>query len=455
VLLTACGKSPFIALLLEPAQGRLGRARRVKRSPLFVFRSTSTIGLECEATLERVAQLLVPTSRGGRVQPRERPVEVNVGQVQNSHCALTLGLVQCRAAIRLVGVAATIGALVSRLPSEVWRVLGARTEASGSADRIFGRALGGLILEYYRARREANRDFETLHAPQNAKSRSSLRTLRPTRATSVSKFVTQPPRAVTIPYVTQRIEDVLHRRGDLSTFVVHLTRNRADCSAFDALVSIYEDETICAYTPMGRAAEEDDPEDSSCQSQRVVCFSETPLEHIYSLVADIEGRRIKLEPYGIALTKMAARRLGVNPVWYVDMTPGRDWEISAAANALRELARTSGDFHNHPAARILPFIEGMGTWPNRQKEFWWEREWRHVSDMSIPSRGVVWLCPEEKIDDFEDAVGERVAAWVDPRWGLEQIIAHLARVPKRDVTPFSARRDALDLQRLIEGYIDI
>jgi hypothetical protein len=72
--------------------------------------------------------------------------------------------------------------------------------------------------------------------------------------------------------------------------------------------------------------DQDADDDPAQQSQRVVCFSETPLEHVYSLVADIEGRQINLEPYGIALTKLVARRIGVNPVWYVDMTPaGHEW----------------------------------------------------------------------------------------------------------------------------------
>ena len=60
-------------------------------------------------------------------------------------------------------------------------------------------------------------------------------------------------------------------------------------------------------------------------SQRVVCFTETPLEHIHLLTSDIDGRQIKFEPYGIALTKPIARSSGTNPVWYVDITPGHDW----------------------------------------------------------------------------------------------------------------------------------
>ncbi len=120
-----------------------------------------------------------------------------------------------------------------------------------------------------------------------------------------------------------QIRDVLNRRGDLSTFVVHLTRTAGGVSAKERLESILAERRFRATTSMGWAAEQDDPADAAKQSQRVVCFSETPLEHIYSLVADIEGRQIQLEPYGVAFTKLTARRLGINPIWYVDMTPGQ------------------------------------------------------------------------------------------------------------------------------------
>jgi hypothetical protein len=244
--------------------------------------------------------------------------------------------------------------------------------------------------------------------------------------------------------VAVSISDILHRRNDLSTFVVHLTRDHEDMTAKESLTSIIEDYELEARSPMGWAAAQDDPGDPEAQSQRVVAFSETPLEHIWALVADIEGRQVELRPYGVALTKFKARKLGVNPVWYVDMTPGRDWHIAAALNRLRDDAVASGDFHNHPAAQVFPFVEPMGVW-DRPREFWWEREWRHVGNFDLPGVGCFFLCPEDEIVDFvPQHEGEHVADWnrrkrrfLDPRWGLERIIAHLGGVPKHDVTPFA------------------
>jgi hypothetical protein len=247
------------------------------------------------------------------------------------------------------------------------------------------------------------------------------------------------------------IREVLNRRGDLSTFVVHLTKDGEDQSARQRLESILTGRppTLEARTAMGFAASQDDPNDVQKQSQRVVCFTETPLEHIYSHVADIDGRRERFQPYGVALTKMTARRLGINPVFYVDRTPGQyqQWRLANAFEALMNAAIQTGDFHNQPIARVLPFVEIMGTWPTtgRKKEFWWEREWRHVSGLTLQPQlidGLV-LCPENEIDHFEAILrpGDRrglLRQCIDPRWSVEQIVAHLGGISAQNVSPFMA-----------------
>jgi hypothetical protein len=183
-------------------------------------------------------------------------------------------------------------------------------------------------------------------------------------------------------------------------------------------------------------------------SQAVVCFSEAPLEQLYSLAADIKGRRFKLEPYGLVFTKMVARRKGANPIWYVDMTPsGREWLISQALNALLDEAAAGGDtgFASHHAAAIFPFMEQMGTWPSKgtQKEFWWEREWRHVGDFTFRGRELALvLAPEEFHPDLTKTFGRPA---VDATWSLERMIASLAGIDPEDVTPFSVGERSVDV----------
>jgi hypothetical protein len=245
------------------------------------------------------------------------------------------------------------------------------------------------------------------------------------------------------------IQEILHRRTDLSTFLVHLTRGHDGVSAKKRLEDIDEDRELIAGSPMGWADKQDDRNNETRRSQRVVCFSETPLEHSWALAAEIDGRQVPLEGYGVALPKYRARQLGVNPVWYVEMTPGRDWKIADSLNKPRDEAIATGDFLHQPAARLFPFVEPMGVWPDRTREFWWEREWRHVGTLNFRQSGASFLCPEEEIEDFvprrtrPNGTPEPHANWnrrkrefVDSKWGLERIIAHLAGMSRKDVTPF-------------------
>jgi hypothetical protein len=238
--------------------------------------------------------------------------------------------------------------------------------------------------------------------------------------------------------VVRHIRDILHRRTDLSTFVVHLTRDQPNgVSAREVLVQIIQSQRLEARKPFGWCKEEDDPGDPTRQSQRVVCFSETPLEHVYAMLGEMEpARQVVLRPYGLAFPKVRARKMGINPVWYVDKTPGRYWEVAHAIDGLVEHARAGGDFHSQAIAKLLPFIEPMGTWPTSQREFWWEREWRHGGSVDLPESGVIWLFPEDEETEIRERVNRPVEPWIDPQWGLERIVAHLADFRPEDVSPF-------------------
>ncbi len=191
------------------------------------------------------------------------------------------------------------------------------------------------------------------------------------------------------------IEELLHRRSDLSTFVIHWTRQYEGVAARDNLVSVLKSRTIEARNPMGAGVQtlrkleaagtlSGDSLKDALDSQRVVCFTEAPLEQAWSFICNISGRQNQLEPLGLAFRKEDARRMGINPVWYVDMTPGRYWLTHYVENLVRRAADQGKAFADDPISKIAPFIEGMGTWPGLgRKEFWWEREWRHLGDLSF------------------------------------------------------------------------
>jgi hypothetical protein len=244
------------------------------------------------------------------------------------------------------------------------------------------------------------------------------------------------------------IEELLQHRTDLSTFVVHLTRDWEGRTARENLASIVEERTLRAGAPKGWATWTGfELDEDALASQRVVCFSETPLEHVHALFANIEGRSINFAPYGLAFPKMVARWMGINPVWYIDLSraPGewRDWPIKEALNTL--VRDAAANFDKHPVSRLAPFIEGMGSWPNgnggtRLREFSWEREWRHVGDLNLDGwwSKTLWLCPEAEIDEFAAQVGDGPRC-IDPAWGLERIIGHLLGMGEAEMTPFAAR----------------
>ncbi|MFB4273515.1 abortive infection system antitoxin AbiGi family protein [Nonomuraea sp. GTA35] len=183
----------------------------------------------------------------------------------------------------------------------------------------------------------------------------------------------------------QPIDHILQRRTDLSTFIVHFTRDTST-SARDNILSILTSGQIRANASFGMAAEQlrNTPYEAT---QRVACFTETPIEHAWAMSTPIAGRNVRLSQYGVAFTKDWARKSGVNPVWYLDITPDHDW----LTNPLQQLIDQALEQLNlpftqpgglPPVLRLTPFIEQMGTGTRRdgttyRKEFAWEREWRH------------------------------------------------------------------------------
>ncbi len=245
--------------------------------------------------------------------------------------------------------------------------------------------------------------------------------------------------------VNMTITDMLHRRNDLSTFLVHYTKVTADdATGFEALKSIVTSSMIEARTAYGAAAQSPDPEVR--KSQRVVCFTETPLEHSWTMTRELAERRaFKFAPYGVVITKTFARRNRCNPVWYVNCTPGYTWPMKAINAAVAAETRPFSD--EESMLRVAPYIEQMGDWTSgpyiNRKEFWWEREWRRVGDFFVPPRNTVaLLAPSHHHGELREVL-EDAGQWsprnvpiLDPNWGLERMIACMSGVAADDVGPF-------------------
>jgi hypothetical protein len=263
--------------------------------------------------------------------------------------------------------------------------------------------------------------------------------------------------------MSKPIAELLHRRSDLSTFLVHLTRTIDAANPRSNLLSILAHQTLEARSVLGMGHALAQQDEAFAQTQRVVCSTETPLEHVWMMCEEIENRALQFAPYGLALTKTWARRKGVNPVWYVDITVGHSW-LTRPINELLELAARgratrwdaeAQDAQPLPAAqsqaaRLAPFVEQMGNPSGTRKEFWWEREWRHVGDLFFQWWDIVTVfAPEADHDQFQADLAAAKAAlghsvnmewlhFLDPRWGLERMIASLARVASGNIGPFPA-----------------
>lgn len=270
------------------------------------------------------------------------------------------------------------------------------------------------------------------------------------------------------------IQEVLALRTDLSTFLVHLTKESDTQTAADRLRNIVRDRTL-------RAGDFMPPLSTSLglppDSQRVVCFTETPLHLVSLLLGTIGQRNNTYSPYGLAITKRGGRLNGVNPVWYLDTSSGAGandpWLSKNFANLWRAVAESTQSMKSASAAlengigwvgasdpsllpdlyaglnslaraaesleaarediaSLAPHLQVMGTHENgKPNEFWWEREWRHPGDFTIPQDiHYIVLCPEEEIPAFESLSRMRA---LDPRWSLEEMIAHLSNFDRREV----------------------
>lgn len=225
------------------------------------------------------------------------------------------------------------------------------------------------------------------------------------------------------------IADVVARRSDLSTFLVHLTRdgNEGD-SAESRLRTILSSGVLEARSVFGSFKQHEAKlTEPAVASQKCVCFTETPLEFTQLLLEQISYRDVVFRPYGIAIPKKLARKKGVNPIWYLDMTPGHDW-LTKPIEVLVEAAMNTEAVEQQPIAKLAPFFDWMGTWPRAddipsRKEFWWEREWRHRGDFSLPNR-VIAIAPESDHPSLRTLRPN--TTFVDASWSLEQMIARLA-----------------------------
>lgn len=200
------------------------------------------------------------------------------------------------------------------------------------------------------------------------------------------------------------VEEKLVKAGVIGEHVAHLTCATDTKSANDVLKDIIQDGTLKARTALGRAVKLLGAQGRPTDSQRCVCFTDAPMHELRLFTGYVPGRQRQFEPYGIAITKEQARSSGVNPVWYIDQSPGHRWLTRPVEDLVKRALSSGPAWASEPILELTPFIEVMGSGARGSgerytKEFSWEREWRHVGDFALGRQFVV-ICPEDTHDEM-------------------------------------------------------
>src|SRR5687768_9288452 len=114
-------------------------------------------------------------------------------------------------------------------------------------------------------------------------------------------------------------------RPDLSPYLVHLTRDYSG-AARENLISIINDRKIEARNPYGIAVAH--LRGTGCvgadftDSQRVACFSETPVDFLPHHIDPGKWRKYHFRPYGLSFSRDYMLGKGANWVWYINQFTG-------------------------------------------------------------------------------------------------------------------------------------
>ncbi len=207
------------------------------------------------------------------------------------------------------------------------------------------------------------------------------------------------------------IRNILYFRGDISPFLIHLTKSAEvagrELPADFVLNHIISLRRLAAgENPISDARfgiEGENAEQLRSEYCRAVSFTETPLSEIHCLLEILERKKgYQLEPYGLVFLKDKLRKKGVSPVLYLNNENGDKVEV------VKALCQLIGGESDDAAKQILPLVSSFGKRlieTEKTIDFLWEREWRYPSargDFRFNITDVfVGICPDSEIKYFE------------------------------------------------------
>lgn len=201
---------------------------------------------------------------------------------------------------------------------------------------------------------------------------------------------------------------------DMSPFVVHFTKASQNRSEYVNSLSILSHRRLEARNRFGIGK-------NHAESPCCVCFSEVPLHQLKRL-ADKRG------PYGIVFRKEFIVKRNGGPIMYA-------YQDTTHATALRDLRDSAVGKPDDAIWQIAPFVDQPGMYGVSSYFFEWEREWRHIGDLTFNETDPAFLViPESQHEAargfFDNAEWDNLGPnykcpFIDPYWGIEKIKSSL------------------------------
>ncbi|MBX3318665.1 MAG: hypothetical protein KF890_02185 [Nitrospira sp.] len=231
---------------------------------------------------------------------------------------------------------------------------------------------------------------------------------------------------------------------------VNLTR---DCEgedtegAEDNLLSILRDKNIKArnaHCLFSQQIKERDFSPLLKSKFNTVCFTETPLPQISSLLRDLPGRNVKLRPYGLVFWRKGLVDRGANPAIYVNAMGGNNLRsyLLDQFNEHFQDVKTLKIFQKQESyfQELIHYYSLINVISERH-DFAWEREWRILGDFKFQYEDLVAIIaakPQQFLDRCEHILNEpamrsiRRTPMISPNWNYEQILEEMSVLLRRN-----------------------
>lgn len=227
--------------------------------------------------------------------------------------------------------------------------------------------------------------------------------------------------------IKRTIEEVREERGDLSSWLVHLTKDNTlqingkntFMPAKQCLENIIKCNQIVGVNPVGQFNYKSWYNSVATQDLLAICLTETPIHQIY-LFTGIKHKALTFSNYGLVFSadELAESPVYAAPVMYFSQPSG-------SRHFLKHMNKMEQNHYNDFREVLYLFDKFGKTYNGGDYNFRWEREWRiKESFQNIDKYIKFGLCPESDIDYFESLF--KNIPFVDPFFNPNQITKKLS-----------------------------